>query len=155
MKKCSGCSREFDDAIPLYPRLILTKEAQVARKLAESVGDDILCLTCWLEAINAVDSKDLALLLLGMLDKINALNREVDQLKSRPSIGIGDFPAIDTRTYPNVYPSGKPYTTTTPWTLTSDKVYTHEVTWGADSKIVCSADGGGTYLSGKWTDAIS
>lgn len=79
MRKCDGCGTEFDDSVELYPRLVMTSEAQVARRLAEKEEDEeeMLCLGCWLEAVDDLDKKQLAMLLLGMLKKINSLEERI------------------------------------------------------------------------------
>ena len=82
MRKCAGCAKEFDDAIELYPRLIFTKEARMARRLAAREGEEFLCLGCWLEAIEHCDNKDLAMLILGMLRKVSLLETNLEQLRS-------------------------------------------------------------------------
>lgn len=85
MHKCAGCAKEFDDAIELYPRLIFTKEARMARRLAAREGEELLCLGCWLEAIEHCDNKDLAMLVLGMLRKVSALETTLEQIRSEKS----------------------------------------------------------------------
>jgi len=78
MKKCDGCGTEFDDSVSLFPRLVISKEVQVARRLAErEEEEDMLCLGCWLEAVDHLDKKQLAMLLLGMLRKIDGLQEEL------------------------------------------------------------------------------
>lgn len=86
MEMCDGCGTEFDDSVELFPRLIVNKEAQVARKLAEKKGNDMLCLPCWLEAVDAVDPKQLAMLLLGMLKKNTSLEERLFETLGRVSV---------------------------------------------------------------------
>lgn len=78
MNKCDGCGTEFDDSVDLFPRLVITKEAQVARKLSEREDEeDMLCLGCWLDAVDGLEKKQLAMILLGMLRKVNNLESEL------------------------------------------------------------------------------
>jgi hypothetical protein len=147
MAKCDGCGREFDDIVQLYPRLIVTKEAQVAKKLAESNGKDMLCLQCWLQTIDSVEPKDLAMLLLSLLDKLNRVVRENNELKARV------YPQ-----YPDVGSPGscKPYQ---PWTVTdiypkitwTDNTITVSPTHSSpgDNVVYCSA-----HVAGAWSDLL-
>jgi hypothetical protein len=85
MQRCDGCGTEFDDSVDLFPRLIVSKEVQVARRLAEKEDEeDMLCLECWLEAIEHVNKKQLAMLLLGMLRKIEGLQDQIARKWSLP-----------------------------------------------------------------------
>jgi hypothetical protein len=114
MKKCDGCGKEFDDSIELFPRLIVSKEAQIARKLAERGGKDMLCLPCWLESMQSVDNKDLASLLLMLLRRNQELERE-----RRPfSLPVQPDPS----SYPPV----------NPWTITPYRQVTIDKTWVSD-----------------------
>lgn len=73
MHKCDGCGVEFDESVALYPRLVVTQEVQVARRLAEKEEEEMLCLGCWLDAVDGLEKRQLAMLLLAMLQKIDTL----------------------------------------------------------------------------------
>jgi len=73
MHTCDGCGMDFDDSIQLYPRLIMSKEAKVARELAEKEGDEELCMACWLEAAESLDPRQLAMLIIILMNKLNQL----------------------------------------------------------------------------------
>jgi hypothetical protein len=145
MVRCDGCGREFDDVVQLYPRLIITKEAQVAKKLAESNGKDMLCLQCWLQTAEAVDPKDLAMILLSLFDKLNRAVKENNDLRVRLVPYHTDNPT------PGAY---KPYQ---PWTVTD--IYP-KITWTdntgsqppstpATNVVYCSA-----HVAGAWGDIL-
>lgn len=86
MPVCSGCGVEFDESVDLYPRLVITQEVKVARKLAEKEDEeDMLCLGCWLDAADDLDKRQMATLLLGMLRKINRLEEELSKRWKYPS----------------------------------------------------------------------
>ena len=117
MNVCDGCSAAFDDSMPLYPRLIVSIEAQAAKKLAEKEGDEMLCLTCWLEATESFAPRQLAMLLICLLQKIDTLKNEIKSNSLQSTLGIiekqvseGAYPQIGTGTQwpPPVY---QPYTT--------------------------------------------
>ena len=84
MKTCDGCGVEFNDSVDLFPRLVILKEVQVARRLAEKEDGDMLCLSCWLEATEVLEKKQLAMVLLGLLRKIEGLNDQIARIYKPP-----------------------------------------------------------------------
>jgi len=166
MKKCNGCGTEFDDSVELFPRLVISKEVQVARRLAErEEEEDMLCLGCWLEAVDHLDKKQLAMLLLGMLKKIDGLQEELAKRWSFP--GGSDIVEKEPQTYPwGTHPNSGPI-----WV--SDSVNPPSEPWVGDRprggyhrpgtticKVVSYQDPNkagskvSAYLSGTWAQKV-
>lgn len=104
MKVCDGCGTEFTDDVELFPRLVFTKEVQVARKLAEKKGEEMLCLDCFLASVEDLEKKHLAMALLGLLRKIRSLERD-DSYG-----GFKKFKEMIEKSPPaNPYPPAPPY----------------------------------------------
>jgi len=77
---CDGCGTDFSDDVELFPKFVITKDERMARKLAEKQGDgkeEMLCITCWLQALQLCEKDALGMLLLGMLRKQRALETEL------------------------------------------------------------------------------
>ena len=163
MKKCDGCGTEFDDSVELFPRLIMTKEDQVARKLAEREDEEeLLCLGCWLEAIDNLEKKQLAMLLLGMLRKINYLEERLSRAYTYPGESEGLLEKMK-----RYNPPSRPYTTspnTGPiWVSPPDpQKYSVGDFPKQYPKTVCMSSGGfsnavkhgETYLCGSWATKV-
>lgn len=106
MKTCDGCGSDFDDSVELFPRLIVSKEAKVAKKLAEEEGEEMLCLPCWLDAAEGLDQRQLATLLLGMLQKVAKLQQQLHESQNI-------FPNLPYGGIEKTRPYELPWTTTT------------------------------------------
>jgi len=163
MSTCSGCGVEFDDSVELFPRLVITKEVQVARRLAEKDDEgDMLCLGCWLDAVDGLDKRQLAMLLLGMLKKINGLEEELANRwsRSQPYDLIEKMrkwaPPPQTNPYhgpiwvaPNTEPYARPYVGDPPYpqspTITCQDSYKF---------VSCSDQQRNMYLCGTWAEKV-
>lgn len=165
MNKCDGCGTEFDESVSLYPRLVMSKEVQVARKLAEREEEDMLCLGCWLDSIDSIDKKQLAMLILGMLQKITDLEKRAWARSMFPGSGM-----VEKKSYPWESQPG-PYTSPnsgTVWTggqyEVGDNPERHLHTTCRDGhasqeRVSClsaAAQKGvaSSYLSGMWADKV-
>lgn len=86
---CDGCGTDFTDDVELFPKLLITKDERMARKLAEKRGDgkeEMLCITCWLQALQMCEKDALGMLLLGMLRRQRGLENEISRLKNKSAI---------------------------------------------------------------------
>ena len=77
---------------------------RVARKLAAAEGDEKLCVACWFREVREIPPDDLATVMLGLLQRIQALEKHADGWSSPDILKV--LP-----NYPNVYPTA-PYTGT-------------------------------------------
>lgn len=163
MSTCAGCGTEFDESVELFPRLVISKEVQVARRLAEREDEeDMLCLGCWLDAVNGLDKRQLAMLLLGMLKKINGLEEELENrwYRTQPPDLIEKmkkrYPAPNTQPkYDQIWvaPNTQPY----------DRIYVgdppYPTSHTARSQPSCRFtslpdDKNNMYLSGTWAEKV-
>lgn len=76
---CDGCGTDFSSDVELYPKLVVTRDERLARKLADKTGDgkeEMLCMSCWMKAIHLCDIETLGMLMLGLLRKNRALEND-------------------------------------------------------------------------------
>jgi len=77
---CDGCGTDFSGDVELFPKLVITRDERVARELADKEGDgkeEMLCITCWLKALQLCEKDALGMLLLGLMRKNRALEEEL------------------------------------------------------------------------------
>ena len=157
MAICDGCGTSFDESVELYPRLVITKEAQVARKLAEKENEEMLCLGCWLEATDGLDKKQLAMLLLAMLGKINTLEKA---LQDRDKKSYPDFSDIVEKSR-----KSSPTQPSNPWVSPVSNppfIYKQVTTCGYTpmnapkraSDAVSTPSNDTVYVCGQWSDKL-
>jgi len=149
MKMCDSCRLEFDDSVDLYPRLVVSKEAQVARKLAEEEDGEDLCLTCWLEAAQQLEPKQLATLLFNMLQKVQAL-----QAANKPEWSdiLEKMRERDKTQGTHVGPFSPGITVTNPWVTVKPST---TVTYGNSNVTNCSLSDQPVFVSGKLASVFS
>jgi hypothetical protein len=159
MKTCDGCGTEFADDVELFPRLVFTREVQVARKLAERKGEEMLCLNCFLASIEDMEKKHLAMALLGLLRKIRSLE------KNSGFDGYRKLQEVIEKSAPvNPYPQPQPYPNPI-WigTDSDDSVFspppwgTTQRTYGVQATVPASKtySAESVYLTGTWGKLMS
>jgi len=76
---CADCETTFDDSVELYPRLVVSKNEAIARKLAEKAQGtgELLCLKCWMESLKLVDIESLGVVIMGLMKKIKLMETEL------------------------------------------------------------------------------
>jgi len=148
MRKCDGCSTEFDDTVQLYPRLVFTKEIRMARRLAAKEGEEQLCLGCWLESAENCDQRQLAMLILGMLGKISSLETRLQQaLLGQHSRDLADIEKEWTPIPFVPYLSDK--TDPCPVWVTSNEENRVVLRRAVDPRT-----SEGSYIAGMWSNAV-